>query len=131
MCRPLSAPLPAGCCKLRKFELPELNTFSSQAGKPMVRCCLGGSSEDSDDGPEEPTGGGRRPSQVTRGLVRTFESGSGILQKGRRRSDSELDLLKSSSAVTSTLRGLLKDSMGQVTDAAPDVPLERTLFLDP
>jgi len=62
---------------------------------------------------------------VTRGLVRTFESGSGILQKGRRRSDSELDLLKSSSAVTSTLRGLLKDSMGQVTDAAPD------LFLDP
>ena len=32
--------------------------------------------------------------------------------------DSELNLLKSSSAVTSTLRGLLKDSMGQVIDAA-------------
>ena len=52
--------------------------------------------------------------------MRTFEAGSSILQKGRRKSDSELDLLKSTSAVTSTLRGLLKDSMGQVTDAAPN-----------
>ena len=116
-CRPLNAPSPQAVANFESLNFRELNTFSSQAGKPMVRCCLGGSSEDSDDGPEEPTGGGRRPSQVTRGLVRTFESGSGILQKGRRRSDSELDLLKSSSAVTSTLRGLLKDSMGQVTDA--------------
>ena len=115
--RPLSAPSPQAVANFESLNF--VNSFSSQAGKPMVRCCLGGSSEDSDDGPEEPTGGGRRPSQVTRGLVRTFESGSGILQKGRRRSDSELDLLKSSSAVTSTLRGLLKDSMGQVTDAAP------------
>ena len=52
--------------------------------------------------------------------MRTFEAGSSILQKSRRKSDSELDLLKSNSAVTSTLRGLLKDSMGQVTDAAPN-----------
>ena len=74
-------------------------------------CCGGGSSADSD---EEPTGGGGRTQ------VRTFEAGSSILQKGRRKSDSELDLLKSTSAVTSTLRGLLKDSMGQVTDAAPN-----------
>ena len=126
LCVVRSCPSPQAVANFESLNL--VNSFSSQAGKPMVRCCLGGSSEDSDDGPEEPTGGGRRPSQVTRGLVRTFESGSGILQKGRRRSDSELDLLKSSSAVTSTLRGLLKDSMGQVTDAAP---LERTLFLDP
>ena len=83
-------------------------------------CCGPGSSKENDDGAEEPTGGGRRPSQPARGL-RTFESGSSILQKGRRRaSDSELDLLKSSSAVTSTLRGLLKDSMGQVINVAPD-----------
>lgn len=80
-------------------------------------CCGGGSSIDED---EVTGGGGRRSSKQARG--RTFESGSRICTAGREQgiTVSELDLLKSKSAVTSTLRGLLKDSMGQVTDAAPE-----------
>ena len=78
-------------------------------------CLCGGSSSVDED---ETTGGGTRSSKQARGR-RTFEPGSRILQTGRRVTVSELDLLKSKSAVTSTLRGLLKDSMGQVTDAAP------------
>ena len=78
-------------------------------------CLCGGSSSVDED---EATGGGTRSSKQARGR-RTFEPGSRILQTGRRVTASELDLLKSKSAVTSTLRGLLKDSMGQVTDAAP------------
>lgn len=74
-------------------------------------CCL---SIDED----EAGGGGRRSPKQARGR-RSFESDS-ILQTRRRVTVSELDLLKSKSAVTSTLRGLLKDSMGQVSDAAPD-----------
>ena len=81
----------------------------------MFTCCRGSSSVDED---EPTTGGGTRSSKPARGR-RTFEPGSRILQTGRRVTVSELDLLKSKSAVTSTLRGLLKDSMGQVTDAAP------------
>ena len=79
-------------------------------------CCGGGSSIDED---EATGGGGRRSSKQARGR-RTFESDSRILQTRRRVTVSELDLLKSKSAVTSTLRGLLKDSMGQVSDAAPE-----------
>ena len=79
-------------------------------------CLCGGSSSVDEDEPT--TGGGTRSSKQARGR-RTFEPGSRILQTGRRVTVSELDLLKSKSAVTSTLRGLLKDSMGQVTDAAP------------
>ena len=78
-------------------------------------CCGGGSPVDED----EATGGGKRSSKQARGR-RCFESGNRILQTGRRVTVSELDLLKSKSAVTSTLRGLLKDSMGQVSDASPD-----------
>ena len=74
-------------------------------------CCL---SIDED----EAGGGGRRSPKQARGR-RSFESDS-ILQTRRRVTVSELDLLKSKSAVTSTLRGLLKDSMGQVSDASPD-----------
>ena len=78
-------------------------------------CCGGGSSIDED---EATGGGGRRSPKQARGR-RTFESDSS-LQTRRRVTVSELDLLKSKSAVTSTLRGLLKDSMGQVSDAAPE-----------
>jgi len=84
----------------------------------MLCGCGGGSSSLDED---EATGGGTRSSKQARGR-RTFEPGSRILQTRRRVTVSELDLLKSKSAVTSTLRGLLKDSMGQVTDAAPRIP---------
>ena len=79
-------------------------------------CCGGGSPVDED---EATGGGGKRSSKQARGR-RCFESGNRILQTGRRVTVSELDLLKSKSAVTSTLRGLLKDSMGQVRDAGPE-----------
>ena len=82
----------------------------------MILCC--GSPVDED---EATGGGGKRSSKQARGR-RCFESGTRVLQTGRRVTVSELDLLKSKSAVTSTLRGLLKDSMGQVTDAAPRIP---------
>ena len=84
-------------------------------GLELMLCLCGGSSSVDED---ETTGGGTRSSKQARGR-RTFEPGSRILQTGWRVTASDLDLLKSKSAVTSTLRGLLKDSMGQVTDAAP------------
>ena len=83
----------------------------------MLGCCGGSSSLEED----EANGGGTRSSKQARGR-RTFEPGSRILPTGRRVTVPELDLLKSKSAVTSTLRGLLEDSMGQVTDAAPRIP---------
>ena len=88
-------------------------------------CCRAGTSNDV---LEEPPGGGiaRVPPAKARGNLfqhthglRTFESGSSYLQKGRRlasprlKGEAELDSIKNSSEVTRTLRGLLKDSMGQ------------------
>ena len=103
-----------GDCCLQQWESSELDAEGRGLERSMLCLCGGSSSVDED----ETTGGGTRSSKQARGR-RTFEPGSRILQTGRRVTVSELDLLKSKSAVTSTLRGLLKDSMGQVTDAAP------------
>ena len=106
----------ASCRKQSNRLQPESpdRPWTRRAAWNMLCLCGGSSSVDED----EATGGGTRSPKQARGR-RTFEPGSRILQTGRRVTVSELDLLKSKSAVTSTLRGLLKDSMGQVTDAAP------------
>ena len=107
----------------------------------MMGCCAGSSKNYDDDNLEDaPTGGetvlppaakGRgHPSQQTHGL-RTYESGSSFLQRGKRLNVGQLDLLKSSSVVTRSLRGLLKDSMGQA-HMRPHTcvpPLERPILV--
>ena len=112
----------AGAAALRGWAGSSKDDAGGVLGQ-MMGCCAGSSKNYDDDNLEDaPTGGetvlppaakGRgHPSQQTHGL-RTYESGSSFLQRGKRLNVGQLVLLKSSSVVTISLRGLLKDSMGQ------------------